>query len=64
MGGRRRHRSSVRPACSKNRVIAASPRCGLDLVDAIECKMTLAEAAKAERWLSSLSREHKRLLAG
>ena len=55
--------ASDRPA-GKNRVIAASPRCDLDLVDAIECKMTLAETANAERWLRSLSRCTSGLLAG
>jgi hypothetical protein len=37
---------------------------GLDLVDAIEKTMTLAEASEAEAWLKTLSPEHRKLLIG
>ena len=46
-------------------VMARSPHLrGLDLVDAIEKKLTLSEAAEAETWLRNLSPEHKQLLRG
>ena len=45
--------------------LSANPHLrGLDLIDAIERKLTLAEAAEAEAFLRGLSPEHRRLLRG